>query len=938
MDHKRRFILLTFLLFNGFYLISQPSFENKSRLYKKDIPTRSVIPGATLDIDGDLIDDLVILDNGIWLKTVLSSGKNFGLKLVDSIKLGQNSEITLSAGDINNDGVNEIITSGEYSLINVSTFKDNKTTKKSFQSGIYAQGSCTADINNDGWLDYFLANDDGPNRIYINDKSGNLILTSVIDFLKNDSTDGSGNYGSVWTDVNGDLLPDLCISKCRVGVDNPKDLRRVNRLYLNRGNGIFEEKGAEYGLNSGDQSWVTVFGDIDNDGDQDAYVVNHGTPHILLENIDGKFFKQIPMPQPIQSYGFQAIMSDLDNDGLLDIVIAGIEGATILHNRGDKHFDILKKAIGPNLARSLTIGDLNDDGFPDIYAHINEPLNDPGLKDDELWINKGNSNHYIKISLEGKISNRSAIGTLLTLYSPGVNQVRYVKGGESYGVFNSLQQIFGLGSSDIIDSLVIRWPSGVTDIYTGMKADRTYFAQEGKCMSEQVLLYPEELIIKETSISLRAPDGSSVYVWNSGVTSNQLIISKPGKYFVKMTDNQGCVTVSKPISVISGCFVAGKKLITDGSSIKICSGDLVEISASKAAAYQWSNGKTTQSVFADKSGMIQLVASDYCGNQMSDSILVEVVSIEWNVKGDTIKKGESALLISDKKTTAWYSSDDAVIPFFTGDTLKTASLDSTIKFYARNTAIIDFKEKKVGEKNFPLIDFYGANSTAGGLVFNVESACKVHSVLVNTDTKGMRRFLITDKDGRVLFSKDVNLADGMNRVIFDFSLKPGVQYKMLTDENINISSLGYKSPRLVRTFNNTSYPYDIENVLTVASSTFGAIYYYYFYDWEVQYDFVECSSELREVTAFVEASSNVPDEDVMKSISIYPNPVNDQIIINTPYFSGPFIITISDMQGKTMFISDSGTKQINVDMLAKGIYILTVHTSKGRKPFRLIKI
>ena len=94
-------------------------------------------------------------------------------------------------------------------------------------------------------------------------------------------------------------------------------------------------------------------------------------------------------------------MGDFDNDGFLDIVMSGAEGTTLLHNRGDKTFDIYHNFLGPSKAPSMVAGDLNDDGFLDIHAHINLPINEVGVKDDELWLNQGNDNNFVKINLEG---------------------------------------------------------------------------------------------------------------------------------------------------------------------------------------------------------------------------------------------------------------------------------------------------------------------------------------------------------------------------------------------------------------------------------------------------------------------------------------------------------------------------------------------------------
>ena len=300
-------IFTIWLLSVAHLILGQAQFQNKSQKYLAAIPVKSVMPGAAIDINGDLIDDIVALDKGVLLKTIKSFGGNFSLELQDSLKVAISTEWSMTAGDINNDGTMDVITSGENNQSTLVPLKRNNLTKKSFATGVYAQGSNTVDINRDGWLDYFLCNDSGHSKIYINDQKGNLKLTTVIDFSINDLTDGSGNYNSEWIDVNNDFLPDLCIAKCKAGVTDPTDLRRVNRLYINQGNGQFVESGAAYQLNSGAQSWVTVFGDLDNDGDLDFVVGNLGLNTPLKATVE----------QPITLY-----YDDFDQNGRFDPFIA----------------------------------------------------------------------------------------------------------------------------------------------------------------------------------------------------------------------------------------------------------------------------------------------------------------------------------------------------------------------------------------------------------------------------------------------------------------------------------------------------------------------------------------------------------------------------------------------------------------------------------------
>ena len=937
MNVKSNWLSIFALIFITQTGIGQPVFKNKTKQFKKDIPTRSVMPGAMLDIDGDLVDDIVLVDKGIWLKAIQSYGRQFNLHLIDSLKVSSNPEWTITAGDMNNDGKPEMITSGLYNLISINTFSNNKFTKKAFQSGIYAQASNTVDINNDGWLDYFVCNDDGPSSIYINDKTGNLLLTNVIDFMKNDSTDGSGNYGSEWVDVNGDLLPDLCISKCRAGVNNPADLRRINRLYINNGNGTFTERAGEFRLNSGEQSWVTAFGDIDNDGDQDAFVVNHYAPHMLMENVDGKFFKEVPLPELMQSFGFQSVMRDFDNDGYPDIIIAGVEGVTYLQNKGNKKFEIFKNIIGPNTPRSLTVGDLDDDGFLDIHAHISEPINEIGVKDDELWLNEGNENNFIKINLEGKSSNRSGIGAQIEIYGVWGKQVRYVKGGESYGIFNSLQQHFGIGAATVMDSIVIRWPSGVVDKYLLPEANNTYLAQEGKCLSKSIDLYAEEQILTSAPILLEAVGQFDTYLWNNGSATRQVQITKQGKYHVTMTDAEGCKTISKPVSVISGCFTSDVKLIRENALVKLCAGEEIEISAVNAASYSWSNGSTTKFTSTDQTQKIILTAIDYCGNTKSDSISIEFYNIDFEVKGDTVIAGEKAILISDNDATVWYTNQNLVTPIFTGDTLITEILTNTADYFARVTEIIDKKIKNVGQKEFPLDNLYGGNGTVGGIIFSVERPCVLYSVKVNTDLAGVRKIIIKDTENNVIFSKEIYIDAGIHSLILNAVLNPGSQYNLTTDEGVNVSNFGYKSPRLVRTFNNTGYPYGIDNVVTLLSSPFGAIYYYYFYDWEVHFDIVSCDSEVKEVIAFVEMDSGAEDQEEEMPISIYPNPTTDKINIKLNENINLLYAEIMDIQGKKISKTEKNNTLIDFSGFSDGLYILNVYTDAKLFSFKIIK-
>ena len=104
---------------------------------------------------------------------------------------------------------------------------------------------------------------------------------------------------------------------------------------------------------------------------------------------------------------------------------------------------------------------MNDDGFLDVYAGYAQIFTTPSSIEDRLFLNDGNSNHHIRVLLEGVVSNINGIGARVEAYGIWGKQIREVRSGEGYGIHNSFTQHFGLGQATAIDSIVVRWPSGI---------------------------------------------------------------------------------------------------------------------------------------------------------------------------------------------------------------------------------------------------------------------------------------------------------------------------------------------------------------------------------------------------------------------------------------------------------------------------------------------
>ena len=240
-------------------------------------------------------------------------------------------------------------------------------------------------------------------------------------------------------------------------------------LMVNDGNNNFTEDAEAANLKNGEQTWLTDFGDIDNDGDLDAIIINHGSgPNLMRNNGNGTFTEitassgLLPTLNAENIYGVQGFFKDFNNDGFLDLMVSG-DAHFLFYGNGNGTFQPVSNPFNSNTIQAFTVGDLNHDGFLDIYAGYATGLNTPTTIKDVLWLNQGNANNFFNVQLVGVQSNVNGIGARVELYGSWGLQIREVRAGEGYGVMNSLTQHFGLGASTTIDKVVVKWPSGIVD-------------------------------------------------------------------------------------------------------------------------------------------------------------------------------------------------------------------------------------------------------------------------------------------------------------------------------------------------------------------------------------------------------------------------------------------------------------------------------------------
>ena len=319
---------------------------------------------------------------------------------------------------------------------------DGTFTDVSTESGIgkswsnYGMTVVTADFNEDGWPDIYVASDSTPSLLFINQHDGTFKEAGVERgvALSNDGMEQAGMGVGVG---DYDLDGHLDIFKTHFAED-------TDVLYHNDGTGNFEDRTvqARLAVETRFSSWGTGIIDLDNDGWPDIFFVT-GSVYPEVE----KQLPQYPNKSP------RILFRNLGNGSFEEIADAG-PGVTAIHS-----------------SRGCAFGDFDNDGDVDILiVNMNEP---PSLLRNDL---RG-KHHWIKVKLVGTKSNRSAIGARVLVKYGGKVQTQEVLSQSSYYSCNDTRLHFGVGLSLSVD-LVIHWPNGAIEKYAAIKCDQLITIQE----------------------------------------------------------------------------------------------------------------------------------------------------------------------------------------------------------------------------------------------------------------------------------------------------------------------------------------------------------------------------------------------------------------------------------------------------------------------------
>jgi len=356
-----------------------------------------------------------------------------------------------------------------------------------------------ADYDNDGYLDLYVGTEGFPSQLFHNNGNGTFTDVAEAAGVQN----GGIAKGVTWGDYDGDRFPDLYVS----------NLGGHNRLYHNNRNGTFSDVAPQLGVTRPFKSFAAWFWDFNNDGALDIFVASferrvqdiaadylglpvfETEPNCLYQG-DGKGgFREVAAEQNLTRLAdvMGANFGDLDNDGYPDFYLGtgypeyeALMPNLLFHNLRGKGFANVTAAAGVGhlqKGHGVTFADLDNDGDQDLYVVLGGAYAGDGYWN-ALFENPGFGNHWLTLKLEGKQSNRCAIGARIRaeIRENGVRRsvYKWVNSGGSFGA-NPLRQQIGLGKAAKIDVLEIFWPtSNQTQRFRDVAVDQFLQITEGQ--------------------------------------------------------------------------------------------------------------------------------------------------------------------------------------------------------------------------------------------------------------------------------------------------------------------------------------------------------------------------------------------------------------------------------------------------------------------------
>ncbi|MCE5271647.1 FG-GAP-like repeat-containing protein [bacterium] len=428
---------------------------------------------AVADYDQDGLPD-VFLPNIDSLDVLLRGTADSSMIVVAGSGVNAVSRATTGGwwGDFNNDGYPDLYLTVLGANVLFANNRNGTFSDATTRAGVGDAGRSWAaawvDYDRDGRLDLFVANEDGPARLYHNNGDSTFTDKAAAAGLAG----SAGAVGCAWCDWDSDGDRDVYVVYYGA----------ANRLYRNNGDGTFTDVTSVADVGGGPASVSAAWFDYDNDSRPDLYVVEQAEDYLYRNNGNGTFTrKDLPSlgfgPTPD---GFCALWGDFDNDSRADLFktrgeTGGPDVNLFMRGRADGTFESYSGQAGfidYGEHRGAAWLDFNRDGRPDLLVNdragrvlLYRNINPDG-------------NRWLRLKLVGTRSPTMAIGAQVSAFFGGQRRLRELGGGDSYSGQSEPVLQFGLGSTPAVDSLVIRWPAGVVQRLYNISAGQTLTVTE----------------------------------------------------------------------------------------------------------------------------------------------------------------------------------------------------------------------------------------------------------------------------------------------------------------------------------------------------------------------------------------------------------------------------------------------------------------------------
>jgi hypothetical protein len=337
---------------------------------------------------------------------------------------------------------------------------EDVTDRMGVGSTRWSLAAASADFNGDGWPDIYIANDYGPEELYLNDHGRRFVPARA--GLESESK--SGMSVALGDAFNRGRLDAFVTNISERGYLFQNNNLRLNEMpEANRFKNVADPQLADAGW-----AWGAQFGDFNNDGANELYVANG----FISADRDKSYWYAMSKIAGANGRLFEDARSW---PAFGNASLSGYERSRVYLNRGLAGWVDVAAKVGVNDlydGRAVAIADLWNRGATDvIVANQNQPA--------VLYADEPDSaNHWIAFKLVGTRSNRSAIGAEVVLEASGLTQRRIVDGGMGFASQNDRRLHFGLGHREWADRVVVHWPSGTTQVLQHLAVDRLHTVTE----------------------------------------------------------------------------------------------------------------------------------------------------------------------------------------------------------------------------------------------------------------------------------------------------------------------------------------------------------------------------------------------------------------------------------------------------------------------------